>query len=267
MAEAGYEDGFSVTMLTNSSDPDATNAVAAAVEQLVEIGIDIQIKSEPETTFYSEIATKKYPLGAVSWGLLGDVVLDADRLYQLPYSAVWNPFASVDADLTAAYEKLATSDDASLEQNAIEFNDLMTEKAWYIPVTYSRRYVYSKGIDIGTAGPIGEFDVASWKSRRAEGANQDGLFRGSWSHRPGGVHPPKTRASVRAVTECEGGDHDRSCRPAALTCDPADVDHLADRVASDPLPRGAWRSRFLVRRRRRRPSTNSIASLALIVPC
>lgn len=165
MAEAGYEDGFSTTMLTNSSDPDAQNAVAAAVEQLAEIGIEIEIKSSPETTFYGDIATKKYPLGAVSWGLLGDVVLEADRLYQLPYSAVWNPFASVDADLTAAYEKLAASDEASLEQNAVEFNDLMTEKAWYIPVTYSRRYVYSKGIDVGTAGPIGEFDVASWKPK------------------------------------------------------------------------------------------------------
>lgn len=163
LSEAGYPDGFSATMLTNSQDPDAQTAVAAAVEQLAQVGIKIDIKSSPESTFYGDIGTKDYPLGAVSWGLLGDVPFDADRLYKLPYSAVWNPFSSTDDDLTEAYEDLATSSESELERNAIAFNEVMTEKAWYIPITHTTRFVYSKGIDVGKAGPIGEFDVASWK--------------------------------------------------------------------------------------------------------
>jgi peptide/nickel transport system substrate-binding protein len=163
MADAGYADGFSTTMLVNSDDPDAANEISAAVEQLAQIGVDVTLKSSPEGTFYSDIASKQYPLGAASWGLIGDIPFDADRLYKLPYSAVWNPFASVDPDLDKAYADLATADDSTLEDRARQFNDVMTSKAWYIPISASPRLVYSSGIDVGTAGPLGEFDVASWQ--------------------------------------------------------------------------------------------------------
>lgn len=163
MADAGYADGFSVTMLTNSDDPASTTAVAAAVEQLAAIDVKVKLKASPDSTFYSDLASRKYALGAVSWGLGGDVVWDADRLYKLPYSAVWNPFASTDPELDEAYQALATSDDATLEENATKFNEVMTEKTWFIPISHTPNYVFSKGIDIGSAGPVGEFDVASWK--------------------------------------------------------------------------------------------------------
>jgi peptide/nickel transport system substrate-binding protein len=165
MAEAGYPDGFSTTLLVNSDDPDAKNAITASVEQLAQIGIQVDVKSSPETTFYSDVASAQYPLGAVSYGFIGDVPADADRLYKLPYSAVWNPFGSVDPDLDAAYAKLATSDASTVEANAVEFNDVMTSKAWYIPISYSQRYTFSKGIDVGVAGSFGEFDLSSWTSK------------------------------------------------------------------------------------------------------
>jgi peptide/nickel transport system substrate-binding protein len=163
MADAGYADGFSTTMLVNSDDINAANAISAAVEQLAQIGVDVTLKSSPEGTFYSDIATREYPLGTVSWGVIGDVPFNADRLYKLPYSAVWNPFASVDPDLDKAHADLAAADESTVEDKARHFNDLMTSKAWYIPISYSPQLVYSKGIDVGTPGPLGEFDVASWK--------------------------------------------------------------------------------------------------------
>ncbi len=165
LADAGYPDGFSTTMLVNSDDPDSKNGISAMVEQLDKIGIKVKLKSSPETTYYSDVASKKYPMTAVSFAMLGDVPAEADRLYQQPYSAVWNPFASVDPDLDKAYEKLATSDESTLEANAKAFNDVMTAKAWYIPISYSYRYVYSKGVDVGKPGTAGEFDVSSWKPK------------------------------------------------------------------------------------------------------
>jgi peptide/nickel transport system substrate-binding protein len=163
--EAGYADGFSVTMLVNSHDPGAKNGVAAAVEQLAQIGVKVELKNAPETTFFSDIASAKYPLGATSWAILGDVPSNANRLYKLPFSAVLNPFASVDPDLEKAYQQLATSDDAALEANAQHFNEVMTEKAWYIPISYSPQYVYSQGIEVGAPAPDGEFDVSSWRPK------------------------------------------------------------------------------------------------------
>jgi peptide/nickel transport system substrate-binding protein len=163
LADAGYPDGFSVTMLVNSDDVQAKNILLAAVEQLKEVGIDIALEPAPETTFFTEIASKKYPLGAVSWTMLGDGKTEPDRLYKLPYSAVLNPFRSTDPDLDEAYQTVqAAGGDAALEEVTVAFNEVMTEKAWYIPVTSSPLYVYSKGVEIGESSPSGMFDVPSW---------------------------------------------------------------------------------------------------------
>ena len=167
MAEAGYSDGFSVTMLVNSDDVEAKNAVVASVDQFAKIGIELKLKNVPETTFFSELGSKKYALGAASWALIGDVPANADRLYKLPYSAVLNPFLSEDPDLEKAYEELQAADDSTAEDAAKHFNDVMTAKAWYIPISYSQRYMYSKGVEVSTAntGGAGTFDVPSWKPK------------------------------------------------------------------------------------------------------
>jgi peptide/nickel transport system substrate-binding protein len=165
MAEAGYADGFSVTMLVNSDDVESKNAVVASVDQFAKIGIELKLKNAPETTFFSEIGSKKYALGAASWALIGDVPANADRLYKLPYSAVLNPFLSEDPDLEKAYDALQSADDATFEDAAKQFNEVMTAKAWYIPISYSQRYMYSKGVDVSEANTAstGTFDVPSWK--------------------------------------------------------------------------------------------------------
>lgn len=164
LSDAGYPDGFAATMLINSDDAPAKNILLAAVEQLKAVGIDLTLKDAPETTFFTEIASKKFALGAVSWALLGDARAEADRLYKLPYSAVLNPFLSTDPDLEEAYQALQTADDdAAAEEAAVRFNEVMTEKGWYIPITSSPLYVYSKGIEIGESSPSGMFDVPSWK--------------------------------------------------------------------------------------------------------
>ena len=162
LAEAGYPDGFSVTMLVNSDDVDAKNTLVAAVQQMEEVGIKVALKNAPETTFFTEIASKKYPLGAASWTLIADANYEANRLYKLPFSAVLNPFLSTDPELDEAYDAMQAADDSTIEGAARKFNEVMTEKAWYIPITSSPRYVYSKGVEVGESSPVGNFDVPSW---------------------------------------------------------------------------------------------------------
>lgn len=163
LAEAGYPDGFSVTMLVNSDDVEAKNALIASVDQFAKVGIEVKLKESPETTFFSDIGSKKYALGAASWALLGDAPYDADRLYKLPYSAVLNPFLSTDPDLDKAYEALQEADDSTYEEAATRFNEVMTAKAWYLPISASPRYMYSDGVKVSESSPLGMFDMASWK--------------------------------------------------------------------------------------------------------
>lgn len=160
--DAGYPDGFSVTLLSNHDDVEAQNVLVAAVEQLRQIGVEIEIKSSPESTFFTDITSKEHPLGFASWTFMGDMLYQSDRLYKLPYSAPLNPFESVDPDLEAAYEELQSSDDSGLEEAAMQFNEVMTEKAWYIPLTSSPLHVYSTGVEIGQSSPIGNYDYAGW---------------------------------------------------------------------------------------------------------
>jgi peptide/nickel transport system substrate-binding protein len=165
LSEAGYADGFSMTMIVNTDDVGVNTAASAAIDQFAKIGIKIDLKSIAGMAFWSEMAIKKYSAGAVSYGLYGVLPLDAYRLYKLPYSAVWNPFGSVDPDVDTAYKSLTTSSDSTFEKNARQFNAVMTAKVWYIPIANTPQFVFSKGIDIGSAEPMGSFAVSSWKPK------------------------------------------------------------------------------------------------------
>lgn len=165
LADAGYPEGFTATLLVNPDDPDAKNGVTAVVEQLSKIGIKIDLHSSPESTFFTDMSSAKYPMAAMSWALLGDIPSEANRLYKLPYSAIVNPFGSVDPDLEKAYSQIATADDSTIEEHAKHFNEVITEKAWFVPVSFTPRYVLSNGVEIGKPAPDGEYDVTSWKPK------------------------------------------------------------------------------------------------------
>ncbi|MEX0158729.1 MULTISPECIES: ABC transporter substrate-binding protein [unclassified Microbacterium] len=162
LAEAGYADGFPLTIEVNSDDPSATVAVNAAADQLGKIGIDVELKSLPNTSFFTDFAAKNYSAGAVSYGLYGALPNDAYRLYKLPFSAVWNPFGSTDPDIDKAYDALVGSSEADFESNATEFNEVITSKVWYVPIVTLPKFVFSKGIELGKPEPAGNFSVSDW---------------------------------------------------------------------------------------------------------
>jgi peptide/nickel transport system substrate-binding protein len=165
MAEAGYPDGFKVTMIWSNEDVPVKTPLTAAVDQLAEIGIKIDLKDSTFAEQASMIATKKYPLGAFSWGLYGDLPYQAYRLYRLPYAEIFNPFHNVDPDIEKAYEALTTSSDSTLEENSRLFNEAMTAKAWVIPIASLPQFAFSEGIDIGSAEPLGYYAISTWKPK------------------------------------------------------------------------------------------------------
>jgi peptide/nickel transport system substrate-binding protein len=158
LAEAGYPDGFSMTVIINPDDKDIQTTASAAAAQLAEIGVEVELKSIAGVAWWGDAATKKYPAGVASYGLYG--YNDWNRLYKMPYSAVWNPWASTDPDLDEAYNALNTASEATFEDAATQFNDVMTDKVWYVPMVNSPLFVYSEGIDLGSPEPMGNFAVA-----------------------------------------------------------------------------------------------------------
>lgn len=165
LADAGYPDGFAVTMFTNSDDKNGQTALNAAVEQWSQIGIDVSIEQEGGSSYYGTLASKKYAAGGASYALLGDTYFDAVRLYKAPYSDVWNPFRSTDPDLDAAYAAVASADESTIEGSSRRFNEVMTEKAWYVPISFSYSFIFTDGIDLGAGSPLGQFDITSWTAK------------------------------------------------------------------------------------------------------
>lgn len=163
LAEAGYADGFGVTMFVNSDDRNSQTALNAAVEQWSKVGIDVKIEQEAGSSYYGTLASKKYAMGGASYALLGDTYFDAVRLYKAPYSDVWNPFRSTDPQLEEAYESVATSDENTIEERSRAFNEVMTDKAWYVPISFSYEFIFTDGISLGEPSPLGQYDITAWK--------------------------------------------------------------------------------------------------------
>lgn len=165
MAEAGYADGFEVDMIWGNEDVPAKTPVIAAVDQLAEIGIKINLKPFPYSALNAEMRTAKYPLGAFSFALYGDLPYNAYRLYKLPFSEIFNPFLNEDRELDEAYNALVTSSESTLDENARLFNEVMGAKAWVIPMVALPQYAFSDGIDIGAPSPLGYYAITRWKPK------------------------------------------------------------------------------------------------------
>ncbi|MFJ4222835.1 ABC transporter substrate-binding protein [Microbacterium sp. NPDC089695] len=162
LADAGYADGFELPIITPAVGG-ADTATQAVIAQWAEIGVTAVANPTAAGDFFGAIGNKQYPATIVPYGMLGDVYFDAVRLYKQPYSNVWNPFRSTDPDLDAAYSSLATATTPEeVETRSIEFNTVMTEKSWFVPITQAYAPVFSKGIDIGTSTALGAFDIVSW---------------------------------------------------------------------------------------------------------
>jgi peptide/nickel transport system substrate-binding protein len=166
LAEAGYADGVDVSIITPSVGG-ADTATQAVIAQWAKVGIRAKTVPTAAGEFFGDIGNKKFPATIVPYGLLGDVYFDAVRLYKQPFSNVWNPFRSTDADLDKAYSALATaSTPEEVTSLSVAFNKVMTDKAWFVPITQAYAPVFSKNITVGTSTPLGQFDYLSWVPKK-----------------------------------------------------------------------------------------------------
>ncbi len=136
MAEAGYADGFAVTMpsiiYSQTLDPVVGQALA-------DIGITVTWDSIPAQNTGQAILSAQYPMAIWPDGYAGPARLFGNQYTE---NAFQNPFHTTDDELTALLNDLATTVDPEAQiPLAKEVNAWVVENAWDAPILNSSRLI------------------------------------------------------------------------------------------------------------------------------
>jgi peptide/nickel transport system substrate-binding protein len=151
MAEAGYPDGFTMTMI----DRERYAQYLPYVEQaLAEIGITVQWDSLAEDVATSASLSGDYPALIIANG----APVNSFEALNLAYGSSWNVFDNQSAEFTDLIETArSTSGDESIEAYQAA-NEWLVDNAWFAPWFYAD-IVYGTSADVtvevqaGDAGP------------------------------------------------------------------------------------------------------------------
>ncbi|WP_433676939.1 ABC transporter substrate-binding protein [Microbacterium gorillae] len=129
LAEAGYPDGFDVTMIVFAQTPADTLAVYA--QQLAEVGIRVTWETQDLNTFLVSMTTGKSPINTMQFGAKGGW----EMINQLVApTAPWNPLNDQVDELTTLIESVRTATDEAAQTEAVRaVNTYIVENAWFAP--------------------------------------------------------------------------------------------------------------------------------------
>lgn len=129
LAEAGYPDGFDVTMIVYSATPADTLAVYA--QQLAEVGIRVTWETQDLNTFLVSMTTGKTGINPMQFGAKGGW----EMINQLiAPTAPWNPLQDQTEELTALIEEVRTATDDAAQAEAVQaVNTYVVDNAWFAP--------------------------------------------------------------------------------------------------------------------------------------
>lgn len=141
MADAGYADGFAVTM---PSTVVSTSYESVLSQALGDIGITVTWETVPFQDFYSKVYGGNY---GMFFMVKGPSVADSQDANAV-LSTVFNPFNSTTPELE---ELLATANSADEDQQGPAFravNEYLLDNAWFAPISLiSGFYVHTKDVD------------------------------------------------------------------------------------------------------------------------
>lgn len=162
LADAGYPDGFSFTLLSTSIFQTDTVSQAVA-DQLGKIGVKVDIKSAGVdlNQLIADMASKKY--SAVAFNTGTDMFTNALQNFASPASPL-NPFASQGEQVLGAFNALAAAPADGQQRAAVALNTAVTQNAWFVPIAQTKAFTFTKGIrNAGTVGNAGILDVLTWQ--------------------------------------------------------------------------------------------------------
>ncbi|MEE1803314.1 ABC transporter substrate-binding protein [Streptomyces sp. JV176] len=142
LAEAGYPNGFSVTMpgfvYTKTFEPTVTQALGT-------IGIKVKWTPVPAQNIFSAITSKKYPMFLFVDGI-STTPREAGNNFSP--SGYLNPFHSTDPELTELLERAESELDPTKAADAYrKVNAFVVEEAWNAPISFLGNNWATKGVE------------------------------------------------------------------------------------------------------------------------
>jgi peptide/nickel transport system substrate-binding protein len=129
MADAGYEDGFEVTM---SETPGFQRINPIIVQQLAQIGITVNYEQVPPDTLITELLSGRFPMYFFS---LGSQSAGEDIQKLLMPTSPWNTSKYEDPELVALVDEAAAATPGEEQAAAFqEVNRYVVENAWFAPI-------------------------------------------------------------------------------------------------------------------------------------
>ncbi|WP_344649220.1 ABC transporter substrate-binding protein [Cryptosporangium japonicum] len=168
MAEAGYAQGFPLTVLTESILDRNTTYSQAVADALKAIGITVTLKVVSTTVpaFIGEATSKKY--AASIWPSAGPNMF---QNYSQVSGGLFNPFGHKDAQLDGIMQRASAADGSERTALYQQASQRFQELAWLIPLiaTENVYYVSSKleGISASVGNPnpmpVGPTPELAWR--------------------------------------------------------------------------------------------------------
>jgi peptide/nickel transport system substrate-binding protein len=139
MAEAGYANGFGLTILTESLLDRNTTYSQAIVEALGAIGIKatLQVESTGIGQFSGDALSKQYP--AIIFPTAG---VDMFQLHNQISAGLFNPFDNVDPQVESTLAQAFATDGADRTRLYQEASRRYQDLAWYVPIFSTQNLMY-----------------------------------------------------------------------------------------------------------------------------
>jgi len=147
LAEAGYPEGFTFSVLVGTFDPYTSQVAQALADQFADVGVTMEISTAATfPDFAREQGTLQYSADVEAWG--STTMYGVAQQLVLPAGVV-NPWHSSDDELNALYEKASgqVGDEALATWEQLSL--AVTEKAWYVPVaTVGSPFFATAGLNV-----------------------------------------------------------------------------------------------------------------------
>jgi len=134
LGQAGYGDGFSMTLLTQGTTTNQTLA-QALTGQLQKVNITVTVQSDPNTAqWVQDLQSNTFASNA---GQLNFTEPSLTVSSVLAPNATWNRFQTTDDQLTQLINQALTADPASSNAAWQKVYDRTVDLAWFLPVVRS----------------------------------------------------------------------------------------------------------------------------------
>ena len=163
LAEAGYADGFSMSLLVSQSPSSARPVAEAILADLAKVGITADIELQQYAAAREKWIGGDYPMIFMSWGSwgIGDVAMFTSEFF-----GGGDVDKVQDSDIIGHIKTADGSVDRAVrEANYTDVMKKVAEEAYWVPLwTYAVNYAVSEDLDFSLdADEIARFFNASWK--------------------------------------------------------------------------------------------------------